>query len=145
MKVFLDTSVLIAAFYQVHEHHHKSLEVLLRFSKPEAGCSAHSLVEVYSRVTSMPGEMRVPAHEALLFIEDLRARLTLINLEAEEYSAMLSSAAERNVFGGAIYDCLHAECAIKAKAEALYTWNVRDFERVAAPALRVLRPTELRD
>jgi predicted nucleic acid-binding protein len=56
---------------------------------------------------------------------------------------MLNSAAGRNFTGGAIYDCLHAQCAVKAKAEALYTWDVRDFQRIAPPGLRVLQPLDL--
>ena len=34
MKAFLDTSVLVAAFYGDHEHHEPSIELFLRYEKP---------------------------------------------------------------------------------------------------------------
>jgi predicted nucleic acid-binding protein len=43
------------------------------------------------------------------------------------------------VAGGAIYDALLAGCALKAKAEILYTWNVRHFQRFTT-LLRVETP-----
>ena len=61
----------------------------------------------------------------------MRDRLTLIPLEEADYSAALQQAAERGIAGGRIYDALLLQCAAKAGAEIIYTWNVGDFQRLA--------------
>lgn len=138
MKAFLDTSVLVAAFYADHEHHTASIELFLRFEKPEVSCSAHSLAEVYSSLTGMPGKDRVTGDEALLFLGNVRDRLTLIALnEKEQFRAIEESAA--HVSGGGIYDALIGHCALKANAKFLYTWNLKDFTRLGAAIAQCVR------
>lgn len=129
MRAFLDTSVLVAAFYGDHEHHERSLALLAEQEKPGGYTAAHCLAEVYSVLTGMPGKDRVSPHEALLFLGDVRQRLAMIALEDTEYFAALESAAAIGVAGGSVYDALTAHCAVKAKAQTLYTWNVRHFRR----------------
>ena len=131
MKAFLDTSVLVAAFYADHEHHTPSFELFLRYEKSQVSCSAHSLAEIYSSLTGMPGKDRVTGDEAMLFLGNIRERLTLISLdEDEQFRAIEASAA--HVSGGGIYDALIGHCALKAKARFLYTWNLKDFKRLGA-------------
>ncbi len=130
MKAFLDTSVLVAVFYGDHEHHAPSLDLFLRFGASHAGCSAHSLAEVYATLTAMPGKRRVGGDTALLFLADIREKLTIVSLDAQEYFQMLEAAALANLVSGAIYDALIGHCALKAGAEALFTWNTRDFLRL---------------
>lgn len=140
MKAFLDTSVLIASFYDDHEGHRQSAELLVRFPKSEAACSAHSLLEVYSSLTGMPGNRRVSPDEAMLFLADIRERLTIVALTENDYEELLESSATVRVTGGAIYDSQIAHCAQKVKADTLYTWDLGDFQRVAPKSLRVARP-----
>lgn len=141
MKAFLDTSVLIACFYQDDERHSASLDLFLRFGKTEASCGAHSLAEVYATLTGMPGHRRVSGKEALLFLGDIRERLTLVALDEHEYFQMAESSAAVNLASGAVYDAILGHCALKAKAEVIYTWNVKDFLRLPpAIAIRVRQP-----
>jgi predicted nucleic acid-binding protein len=126
MKAFLDSSVLVAAFLTNHEHHDPSLNLLLRYDSSNAACSAHSLAEVYSTITGTSGKDRVSGDEALLFLGDIRQRLTLVALE-EVLRSIEASAG--SITSAAIYDSLIGHCALKAKAEVLYTWNVKDFKR----------------
>ena len=143
MKAFLDTSVLVATFYVDHERHQPSIDLFLRFAKNEVCCSAHSLAEVYATLTSMPPPRRVSGHEAVLFLRDVRERLTLVTLDADQYFQLISDAADRLLAGGAIYDAILAECALKASARVIYTWNVKDFLRVGpAVAERVKMPPD---
>ncbi len=129
MRAFLDTSVLVATFYVDHEHHRPSFELFLRYEKNKASCSAHSLAEVYSCLTGMPGKDRVSGDQALLFLASIREHITLVALSAEEqFQAIESSSAV--VTGGGIYDALIGHCALKAKAEIIYTWNTKDFKRL---------------
>jgi predicted nucleic acid-binding protein len=143
VKAFLDTSVLVATFYGDHEHHAPSLDVFLRFGKKDVCCAAHSLAEVYATLTGMPARRRVGGDAALLFLQDIRDRLTLVALDEGEYFQMAQRAAQANLAGGAIYDAILGQCALKAKAETIYTWNTQDFRRLPQPiADRVKRPDQ---
>ena len=103
MKVFLDSSVLVAAFYGDHEHHEPSLSLLAEQVRSTGCTAAHCLAEVYSVLTGMPGKDRVSPHEALLFLGDVRQRLAIISLDDTEYFVVLESAAAAAVAGGSIY------------------------------------------
>ena len=141
MKAFLDTSVLVATFYADHEHHPPSIDLFLRFRKKDACCGAHSLAEVYATLTGMPGRRRVSGNEALLFLGDIRERLTLVALGEREYFQIVEASAAANLTGVAIYDAILGQCALKAKADVIYTWNTEDFLRLPpAIADRVKNP-----
>jgi predicted nucleic acid-binding protein len=130
VKAFLDTSVLIATFYAHHQFHKPSIDLFLRFKKNEACCGAHSLAEVYSSLTGRTGRERVSGDEAMLFLADVRERLTIVSLDDQEYFKALKASSGLGIAGGAIYDALLGYCAIKAKAQAIYTWNAKDFTRL---------------
>jgi predicted nucleic acid-binding protein len=72
------------------------------------------------------------AGEALLFVDDIRSRLTVVALETKEFYAAIVSAATANIVGGTIYDMLLAQSALQAKAEIIYTWNVADSSRLGS-------------
>jgi predicted nucleic acid-binding protein len=127
MKGFFDTSVLVPVFYGDHVHHKASLELFIQFDKSTGCCGAHSLAEVYSTLTRMPGKHRISAEQAMLFVGSIRERLSIIALDGEEYATALEIAAGRGVVGGAIYDAMLAHCAVKAEASAIYTWNVKHY------------------
>ena len=139
MKSFFDTSVLIPTFLEEQEHHEASLKAFLKADRRQDCCGAHSLAEVYSTLTRLPGKHRLSGEQALLFIENIRERLTLITLEAEEYALALEEAAAAGIVGGMIYDALLARCALKARAEILYTWNVKHFRQFGAEVARRIR------
>jgi predicted nucleic acid-binding protein len=130
VKAFLDTSVLVATFYGDHEHHEPSIELFLRYGKREVCCGAHSLAEVYASLTGMPGKDRAGADEAMLFLGNIRERLSLIALTGEEYFKAMEASAAAGVTGGGIYDALLGHCALKAGAETIYTWNMKHFKRL---------------
>jgi len=132
MKAFLDTSVLVATFYADHENHRPSLDLFLQFPKDETSCSAHSLAEVYSCLTGMSGKDRVSGDEALLFLGNVKDRLTLVALNGEE-TLQAIEASSPLVSGGGMYDALIGHCALKSQAQALYTWNPKDFKRLGSP------------
>ena len=127
MKGFLDTSVLVPVFYGDHVHHRASLELFIQFDKSTGCCGAHSLAEVYSTLTRMPGKHRISGEQALLFINSIRERLAVIALSANEYPDALEASAALGIVGGGIYDAMLAHCALKAKAAAIYTWNARHY------------------
>ena len=129
MKAFLDTSVLVATFYGDHEHHEASFALFLRQKKQNGFTATHCLAETWSVLTGMPGKNRASPEEALLFLGDVRNRLTLVALNAGDYYATLEDATANAISGGAIYDALLARCAMKTKVDAIYTWNIEHFSR----------------
>ena len=127
MKGFFDTSVLVPLFYRDHVHHRPSQELFIRFNQSTGSCGAHSLAEVYATLTRMPGKRRISGEQAMLFIGNIRERLSIVALNSEEYARALQASAVRGIVGGAIYDAMLAQCVLKAKAETIYTWNVRYY------------------
>ena len=141
MKYFFDTSVLVSVALMGHPDHAPSLAAYVKANPRNGCCAAHSLAEVYATLTRLPGSQRLSADEAVLFIDDVRSRLTVVALEADGYHSAIASAAAANVVGGTIYDMLLAQCALQAKAEIIYTWDVADFSRLgSATAKRVHTP-----
>ena len=130
MKAFFDTSVLVPVFYGDHVHHKASLERFTQFDRSTGCCGAHSLVEVFSTLTRMPGRHRISGEQALLFLSSIRERLSIVALTSNEYVAALETSAAQGIVGGGIYDAILAHCAIKAQAKVIYSWNTRHFRHV---------------
>lgn len=124
-EAFFDTSVLVPVFYGDHIHHQASLELFVRFDTVTGCCGAHSLAEVFSTLTRMPGKHRISGAQAVLFIGSIRERLSVIALNGDEYASALEASAALGIVGGGIYDAMLAHCAIKAQAKAIYSWHVR--------------------
>jgi predicted nucleic acid-binding protein len=139
MKGFLDTSVLVPVFYGDHVHHAASLALFIQFEKSTGCCGAHSLAEVYSTLTRMPGKHRISGDQAMLFVGSIRERLATIALSGDEYADALASPAALGIVGGGIYDAMLAQCAIKAHAEAIYSWNGRHYAQCGTEVTRRLR------
>jgi predicted nucleic acid-binding protein len=128
MREFFDTSVLVATFRGGHVHHVPSLKRFAAAEKRHSACGLHSLAEVYSVMTSLPVKPMIPPEQALLFIEEVRDRLTLVSLSAEEYFVTIQNTASQGFTGGRIYDSLLLACAAKCKAQAVYTWNLKHYQ-----------------
>lgn len=139
MRSFFDTSVLIPVFLEDHEHHERSLKAFIGAGRKQDYCAAHSLAEVYATMTRLPGRHRLSGEQVLLFLGNIREHLALIALTGEEYHATIKEVAEAGVVGGTIYDALIARCALKAKVEAIYTWNIRHFQQFGPAVARRLR------
>jgi predicted nucleic acid-binding protein len=139
LKSFFDTSVLIPTFFEDHVHHAASLEVFLDAGKKEGCCGAHSLAEVYATATRLPGAHRLSGEQVLLFLENIRERLTIVTLTAEEYYKALKEAAAAGIVGGTVYDALLAQCALKARAETIYTWNIRHYQQLGPEITKRLK------
>jgi predicted nucleic acid-binding protein len=138
MRGFFDTSVLVSVFYGDHVHHKASLHLFVQFDKSTGCCGAHSLVEVYSTLTRMPGKHRISGEQAMLFVGSVRERLSIIALSGDEYADALQASSARGIVGGGIYDAILAQCAIKAEAEAIYSWNRRHYAQCGPEVIRRL-------
>lgn len=134
--------MLVPVFYGDHVHHQASLNLFIRFENSGGCCGAHSLAEVYSTLTRMPGRYRISGEQAMLFVGSIRERLSIIALTSQEYADALETAATRGIVGGGIYDAMLAHCAIKAKAETIYTWNERHYAQCGSNVMERLRTPE---
>lgn len=144
MKWFFDTSVLVPALLPDHPHHARSFALFASATRKHAACSAHSLAEAYSTFTRYPGKERMSAEAAHLVMQEIVRRFTLVALSADEYCTALTRMAGQGIVGGAVYDGLVAACALKARADHLYTWNVRHFDLLGADIQKLIMiPPEL--
>ena len=139
MKRFFDTSVLVAAVLEEHEHHQPSFSALSTANPSSAFCAAHNLAEAYATLTRYPGKQRLSPDQALLAIVVFENRLAVVALETREYLAAIRRFAALGITGGTIYDGLIAACALKAKADVLYTWNIGHFALLGDEVARKVR------
>src|SRR5260370_11728302 len=105
MKGFFDTSVLGPLFYRDHVHYGPSQELFIQFTPSTGCCGAHSLAEVYATLTRMPGKRRISGEQAMLFIGNIRDRLSIIALNGDEYADALEASAVLGIVAG-IYDAI---------------------------------------
>jgi len=134
VKSFFDTSVLVASFLDGHEHYERSFAVLVDANRKNACCAAHSLAELYATITRLPGKLSLNLDQALAALDSIAERLELISLESSEYRHAIRAAANLGISGGTIYDALLGQCALKAHAANIYTWNVGHF-RILGPEI----------
>ena len=116
-----------------------ALTLFMKFDKGTGCCGAHSLAEVYSTLTRMPGKHRISGEQAILFIGNIRERLYLVALSGDEYGEALQASSARGIVGGGIYDAMLAHCAVKAQAETIYSWNRRHYARCGPDVTERLR------
>src|SRR5260370_14569126 len=141
MNEFFDTSVLVADFWGGHVHDPPSVKLFAGADTRHSDCGLRSLAEVYAVMTALPVKPMIPPEQVLLFVEEVRDRLTLVSLSADEYFAAIENAASRGFTGGRIYAALLLASAAKCKAHAVYTWNLSHYQSLApGPARRIQSP-----
>ena len=134
MRVFCDTSVLVAGCVGRHPHFPRARVVLdsIAAGRDEGSISCHSLAETYSALTSLPLSPRIlPAEAERILQVNIRSRFRLIALTTAMYLKAVDCCVRRSLPGGKVYDALIAECARKSRCQRLYSLNVEDFRRVA--------------
>jgi predicted nucleic acid-binding protein len=134
MKVFLDTSVLVASVVQKHESHARAYAILERVQngRDEGFVSAHSLAEMYAILTKLPPPSRHSPEQALLSIEEnVVKHFKIAGLTGGDYTVLIREAALAGIQGGTIYDAVLIKCAAKTEAEKIFTFNLKHFQHVA--------------
>jgi hypothetical protein len=64
----------------------------------------------------------------------------IVALEAKSYRTLLRKAPRQGIAGGRTYDAIIAECARRAKATTLLTFNVSHFMPFAGTGLEIVVP-----
>lgn len=144
MRAFFDTSVLIPAFLPDHPHHVPSVALLMTATPTDSYLSSHSLAELYSALTRMPAPYRLTVGQAVEAVRACARKFTLVVIAADEIAPVLERAAALNIQGGTVYDFLIAACAVKSKADAIYTWNRRHYQLFGEEIAGLLRSPDQR-
>ena len=133
MKVFFDTSVLVAAMVEAHPYHTRAFLWLRRSQSREMPfyISSHTLAEAYAVLTTLPFSPRIsPGTAWRLLHENIMGKAHIVALSSADYRTVIRAASELGISGGAIYDALIARAARKAGADKLLTFDVEDFAQV---------------
>ena len=133
MRLFFDTSVLVAACVRRHPHFPRARPLLESVvAGVEGVISGHSLAETYSALTSLPLAPRIlPAEAEMIIGANVRPHFRRQALTDAMYDRAVQVCVRHSVSGGGVYDALLIECAREAGCDRLYTFNVADFRRLA--------------
>jgi predicted nucleic acid-binding protein len=143
LKWFFDSSILVPVFYADHPQHAPSTKLFLEAGKSHF-CALRTLGEVYATLTGLPLRPRITGPEGINIVNQMRERVTLVTLSEQEYVFALKLASSGTIVAATAYDALIGHSALKAGADVLLTWNVRDFTRLGpAVAQLVKTPLEL--
>jgi predicted nucleic acid-binding protein len=138
----LDTSCMVAAVCAWHERHHEAaMAIERRLANGERlTVAAHALVETYAVLTRLPSPHRLAPTDAWALVKaNFIDGAAIVTLGGPALVALLDRLAHSGVGGGRSYDALIGECAARAKAEALLTFNPRHFDPPPAGVL-VIEP-----
>jgi predicted nucleic acid-binding protein len=133
VRVFFDTSVLVAAMVASHPAH---LLALLRLQQVKDGTdqgivAAHSVAELYAILTRLPVQPRItPATAQQLIKHNVLDVCELVVLSNQEYAILIDHLADVGIIGGATYDALILHAAATANIDQILTLNEKDFRRV---------------
>ena len=138
MKIFFDTTVLVAASAESHPHHIQALSAVRRVvtNKDTGFISTHSIAEVYAALTRMPVVPRLhPSDAARIITENILPHFELVPIVSQDYLQALTVVRDGGWSGAKIYDALLLCCADKCGAERVYTFNLSDFRSLAHSVL----------
>jgi predicted nucleic acid-binding protein len=133
MKIFFDTSVLVAAIVEAHPMHSHAFPWLVRAKSREfdMAVAAHTLAEVYAVLTTLPLIPRITPGAARRLIHDnIETTARIISLLWQDYISVIKNLSDLGLSGGIIYDALIIRAAQKADVKKILTFNANDFKRV---------------
>jgi len=138
MIVAVDTSVIVPAHALWDERHDVSVRAINRFiDENNLIVPWHALMESYSVLTRLPRRIRATPAEAFHALRITFANVPVASLSSADLWPLFESFVRRGISGGRIYDAAIAHAAREAGAEAILTFNARDFW---GEGLKVLTP-----
>jgi predicted nucleic acid-binding protein len=134
VKVYFDTSVLVAASVAAHPHNAPAAIALqsARAKRINGHISGHGMLEFFAVLTRTPLVPPIYPSEAWqLLARNILPFFEVTTLSAKDYQEVVHGCAEQGWIGGRIYDALHLKCARKVDCDRIYTFNVRHFQQLA--------------
>jgi len=134
VKIFFDTSVLVAASEQGHPHYRQAWPALRRVTagRDQGFMSVHSIAEMYAALTRLPVQPRIhPADAARMITDNILLHFEMVAVGKKDYTEALRLVGEGGWGGAKIYDALLIGCAARSEADRIYTFNLVDFRQLA--------------
>jgi predicted nucleic acid-binding protein len=141
MRVFCDTSVLVAAALEAHAHHRSAHAVLDRIARRDdiGFISAHSLAETYSVLSRMPTLPKLTASDVLAILEqNIIPHFTLVTLAAADYLNAIRDLSAKGLGGGRVYDVLHIMTTRHQALDRIYTFNESEWKSLAPDLAQII-------
>jgi len=141
LRIFFDTSVLVAAFVSAHPRHANCLPWLQKVKKKEIEgiISVHTLVELYSILTKLPLSPKIsPGLAQKLINENILEDFELASYNKKDYINLLNDLSCGNISGGASYDGLILNAAKRVNVDKILTLNINDFTRVCPQLAKII-------
>ena len=130
MKIYFDSSALIAGMVEEEEHHAASLKALAECE--DGFTSTHALAETFATITSGRLGIQLAPNEAWRIINtNVAGRLNILELTFADYRQAMQNCQAAGARGGAIFDMLHLQAARRGNAERILTINIRHFQTFA--------------
>ena len=127
----VDTSCMVAAVCGWHEHHARAADAIeTRLDRGDVlAIAAHALAETYAVLTRFPSPHRLAPSDAWALVEaNFVADAKITALSSRDYVRLLAGLARAGGAGGRTYDSIIADCAHRAGADTLLTFNPRHFD-----------------
>ncbi|THF67914.1 type II toxin-antitoxin system VapC family toxin [Deinococcus sp. Arct2-2] len=135
MVTVFDTSALVAALTRAHPRFAWADEQVQAAERP-ALC-VHSLAECYAVMTAHP-QLRYPPTQVRAVLDSLTQTWTVLPLLPADYFDAMTRCRDLGLQGGAIYDTLIAQAALRAGAVRLVTLNAKHFVRLGDDVQRLV-------
>ena len=140
MRVFCDTSVLVAASLVAHPDHLRADAALDRICRGDdtGYASAHTLAETFSVLSRMPTSPKLQPQDVLELLErEIIPHFVFVTLPPEDYPLAIRDLVAQGRGGGRIYDLLHLRAAARLSLDRIYTFNEQEWKALA-PELATL-------
>lgn len=134
MRVFCDTSVLVAAVLQMHVHHAPARAGLSRIRNGDdtGHATAHALAETFSVLSRMPTKPKLEPEDVLEILETgIIPHFVFATLAPEDCLPAIRDLVARGLGGGRIYDLLHLRAAGRLALDRIYTFNESEWKTLA--------------
>jgi len=142
-RILFDTNVLIAAMIVNHADHMvcRPWLVSIMSGQNEGFFSLHSLAETFAILTRAPLTAGKPLNvdDAYALVQFNLSLLQGVALEESDYWLVIDRMRRLNLPGGAIYDAIHAQAALKCGADILITLNEKHFTRLGADLVSLVQ------
>lgn len=130
---------LVSGWHAAHDL--VMLEVETRLDRgEEMVVAAPALIESYAVLTRLPAPHRISSTVAAQMLQVNFMEYVTVALEPDAYRSLVVGAPSRAIAGGALYDAVILECALRAGADAVLTLNGRHFSRLAGEAVKIVVP-----
>ena len=138
MRIFFDTSVLVAAIVTTHPAHEHVFPLLMQVKqKVNTGViAAHSLAELYAILTKLPIRPRISPALALELIQrGVVETCEIVALSVYDYLVMLQYLTRSHIAGAAVYDGLPS-CCLAGKCRSSIDAELKRFQARLSRACR---------